>query len=152
MLRAEDIYTALLRGPESVAAGNHGEVNWTSGERSFTAAFEIRANRVWRHGRVFLQCARCSRRATRLYVPTATSWAACRRCWGLTYQSRTQNNYKSGGGGLLAYLGASHRLMAQMQTAGERERRREASSERWAERRDSLRRKGGVNGTQNEPI
>ncbi len=39
-------------------------------------------------------------RATRLYVPTAASWAACRRCWGLTYQSRTQNNYKDSGGGL----------------------------------------------------
>jgi hypothetical protein len=77
-----------------------------------------------------------------LYVPTATSWAACRRCWGLTYQSRTKNNYKGGGGGLLAYLWASHRFMAQMQTASERERRREASVERRAERRDILRRKG----------
>ena len=101
VFRAEDVYTSLLRGPEPVAAGGHGEVTWTPGERSFTAAFEIRANRVWRHGRVFLQCPQCSRRVTRLYVPTATAWAACRRCWGLTYQSRTQNNYKDSGGGLL---------------------------------------------------
>ena len=141
LLRAENLYTSLLRGPESVSAGDHGEVTWTLGGRLFTVAFEIRANRVWRHGRVFLQCSRCSRRATRLYVPTATAWAACRRCWGLTYQSRTQNNYKDRGGGLLAHLGVSHRLMAQMQTAGRRKRRRAASIERWAERRDILQRK-----------
>lgn len=142
MLRAEDVYTSLLRGPEPVAAGVHGEVAWTLvGGRSFTVAFELRANGVRRYGRVFLQCSRCSRRATRLYVPTATAWAACRRCWGLTYQSRPQNNYKDGAGGLLAHLGVSHRLMAQVQTAGKRERRREASIERWAERRDILTRK-----------
>jgi len=142
VLRAENVYTSLLRGSEPVAAGDRGEVAWTlPGDRSFTVAFEIRANSVWRHGRVFLQCSQCSRRATRLYVPTATSWAACRRCWGLTYRSRTQNNYKDGAGGLLAHLGVSHRLMAQMQTAGRRKRRLEASIERWAERRDILTRK-----------
>ena len=123
VFRAEDVYTLLLRGPEPVEAGGHGEVTWTPGERSFTAAFEIRANRVWRHGRVFLQCPRCSRRATRLYVPTATSWAACRRCWGLTYQSRTQNNYKDGGG-VFGLVGMGHRFMAHIQTEHARDRRR----------------------------
>ena len=141
VLRAEDVYTSLLRGPEPVAAGEHGEVAWTLGERSFTVAFEIRANRVWRHGRVFLRCPQCSRRATRLYVPTATAWAACRRCWGLTYQSRTQNNYKDGGGGMFAIVGMGHRFMAHMQTEHERDRRWEASIERWAVRRDILKRK-----------
>ena len=141
MLRAEDVYTSLLRGPEPVSAGEHGEVTWTLDERSFTVAFEIRANSVWRHGRVFLQCPQCWRRATRLYVPTATAWAACRRCWGLTYQSRTQNNYKDGGGGVFAHVGMGHRFMAQLQTERERERRREASIVRWAERRDILTRK-----------
>jgi len=141
VLRAEDVYTTLLRGSEPVAAGGHGDVIWTPGGRSFTVDFEIRANRVWRHGRMFLQCPRCSRRATRLYVPTVTAWAACRRCWGLTYQSRTQNNYKDGGGGVFGLVGMGHRFMARIQTAHARERRREASLERWAERRDILTRK-----------
>ena len=139
VLRAENVYTSLLRGSEPVAAGDCGEVAWTlPGDRSFTVAFEIRANSVWRHGRVFLRCSRCSRRATRLYVPTATSWAACRRCWGLTYQSRTQNNYKDSGGGLLGLAGMGHRFMAQIQTEHARDRQLEASIERWAERRDIL--------------
>jgi len=76
-----------------------------------------------------------------LYLPTDTAWLACRQCWGLTYPSRTHNNYRDGGGGLLACLGASHRIMAQMQTESECDRRREASIERWAERRDILTRK-----------
>jgi len=139
VLRAEDVYTSLLRGPEPVAAGGHGKVTWTPGARSFTADFEIHENRVWRHGRVFLRCSRCSRLATRLYVPTETAWLACRRCWGLTYQSRTQNNYK--GGGDRFGIGSSHRFMAQMQTYHERERRYVACVERWSERRDILKRK-----------
>jgi len=141
VLRAEDVYTSMLRGPEPVAAGSHGNLTWAPGGRSFTADFEIRENRLWRHGRVFLRCSRCSRLATRLYLPTDTAWLACRQCWGLTYPSRTHNNYRDGGGGLLACLGASHRIMAQMQTESERDRRREASIERWAERRDIVRRK-----------
>ena len=33
-------------------------------------------------------------RATRLYAPVAGLQPRCRTCWGLTYQSRQQNNYK----------------------------------------------------------
>ncbi len=148
VLRAEDLYTSLLSGSEPVAAGGHGEATWTVGERSFEVAFEVRANRVWRYGRVFLQCSRCSRRATRIYVPTAASWAACRRCWGLTYQSRTQNNYKDRGGGILAFLGASHRSMAYIQTEHARERRREASIERWADAGPGAHRSEGPDATR----
>jgi hypothetical protein len=141
--REVNVYTSLLRGPEPV--GGHGEVTWTPGGRAGGRSRPI--SRFARTacggmGRVFLRWSRCSHLATRLYVPTATSWAACRRCWGLTYQSRTQNNYKDGGGGWRpAYLGGSHRFMAHRQTESERERRREASSARWAERRDILKRK-----------
>ena len=138
VLCAENVYTFLLRGPEPVAVGRQGQVTWTPGGRSFTADFEIRANSVWRHGRVFLRCSRCLRLATRLYVPTETAWLACRRCWGLTYQSRTQNNYKDGTA--CAGLSFSHRSMAQVQTSHEREWRHAACVERWAERRNLLNR------------
>ncbi len=138
VLCAEHVYTFLLRGPEPVEAGGRGKVTWTPDGWSFTADFEIRANSVWRHGRVFLRCSRCSRLATRLYVPTETAWLACRRCWGLTYQSRTQNNYKDGTA--CAGLPFSHRSMAQVQTYHERRRRHAACVERWAERRKLLNR------------
>jgi hypothetical protein len=75
-----------------------------------------------------------------LYVPTETAWLACRRCWGLTYQSRTQNNYKDSTA--CAGLSFSHRSIAQMQTSHERERRHAACVERWAERRKLLKRTG----------
>jgi hypothetical protein len=45
--------------------------------------------------------------ATRLYLPTDHAWLACRRCWGLTYHSRTKNNYRELRGksrGVLAFL------------------------------------------------
>ena len=35
-------------------------------------------------------------RATRLYLPTADTPAWCRRCWGLSYDSR-KGNYRTGG-------------------------------------------------------
>jgi hypothetical protein len=93
-------------------------------------------NAVWRFGRLFLRCPRCDRLATRIYVPTAESWAACRQCWGLTYESRQQRNYK--GGGMFAYAGITSRAVAECTTLSDRERRAEASAERYAERRSIL--------------
>lgn len=99
VLRAEDVYTRLLRDdPSKVAPGRRGTLEWTldDGSRSASVAigFELRANAVWRFGRVFLTCPRCRGLATRIYVPTSDAWAACRRWWALTYESRREN-YKS---------------------------------------------------------
>jgi hypothetical protein len=35
-----------------------------------------------------------SRRRPRLYLPRVDLDLACRRCWGLTYESRSRRNYK----------------------------------------------------------
>ena len=87
--------TALLKdGTRPIAPGGRGTAIYSLGARQLSAAWTIRANAVWRRGRVFLTCDHCNRNSTRLYVPTRDSWLACRRCWGLTYTSRTLHNYK----------------------------------------------------------
>jgi hypothetical protein len=86
-------------------------------------------------GRLFLRCPKCGRLATRIYVPTAETPAACRRCWGLTYESRQERNYKAGRSFLAGYsLGD----LSHWQTWSARERRAEAAAERYAERREIL--------------
>ncbi len=82
----------------------------------------------WRLGRAFFRCSRCHRLATRLYLPLADSWPACRRCWGLTYASRRANYNVTG---FLWMLGS----FAAAETVSARERRREAAAARYAERR-----------------
>jgi len=73
--------------------------------------------------------------ATRLYVPTEGAGAACRRCWGLTYESRQERNYKPRG----SFLGfMTLRMSAQLCTLTSRERRAEAAAKRYAERREIL--------------
>jgi hypothetical protein len=123
-LTAEGVYTGLLRDDATRArAGARGTVEWTvrsrSGcSRSFPADWELRANAVWRHGRLFFRCPRCTRLATRLYVPCEDSGAACRRCWGLTYESRREN-YKSAPSFLPCYsLGQMARSLADVECAG----------------------------------
>lgn len=135
--KAEDLYTAMTRRGHEIGPGSWGSVKWRFGDTEVNADWEIRDNHVWRHGRTFFRCGRCGRLATRLYMalPAVPAWFACRRCLGLTYASRTTNNYKDrsflGFGG----LGLTHRRSAQIITHGERERRREASLARQAERR-----------------
>ena len=98
-IRAEDVYTALLRHDAAkVRAGVRGSVTNKLEGRDVTADWEIRQNAVWRRGRVFLECPRCCRRSTRLYLPLEDSWLACRRCLGLTYNSRALLNYKDSRG------------------------------------------------------
>jgi len=93
MVRAEDVYTALLRDDVTkMRPGARGSVTFTLEKRVVTSDWEIRQNAVWRRGRVFLECPKCRRRCTRLYLPLTDSWRACRRCWGLTYNSRTLLN------------------------------------------------------------
>ena len=144
-LRAEDAYTCLLReNAARVRPGERGSARWTvsnsSGESaSFSADWELRANSVWRHGRLFFRCPKCSRLATRLYVPRVDLGGACRRCWGLTYESRQERNYK----GRPSFLpGHSLGDLAHWLTWSAREARAEASAERYAERREILKRGG----------
>lgn len=145
-LRAEDNYTALLRDDATaVKPGARGTVTWTIGSgaesRSVSVGWEIRANGVWRRGRVFLACPRCDRRCTRLYLPLRDSWLACRRCWGLTYASRTLQNYKDslyGRGAFARMFRTSQRDWALLATHEKSKERREASLQRWAKRKRYL--------------
>src|SRR5512143_2993002 len=74
-LRAEDVYTGLLRDDAARARpGARGVLWWTlSGEHTAEVGWEFRANAVWRFGRVFLTCPACNRRATRIYLPVEDS-------------------------------------------------------------------------------
>lgn len=140
VLRAEDAYTGLLRDDAARARpGARGSVEWTVRSRSgrsasLSADWELRANAVWRHGRLFFRCPRCTRPATRLYVPCEDTGAACRRCWGLTYESRQERNYKAG----RSFLGMALGSVAHSLTDTARTLRAEASAERYAERREIL--------------
>ncbi len=145
VFRAEELYTALLKdNAASVRPGGQGSVRYTVEGREVTASWEIRPNAVWRRGRVFLQCPRCSRRATRLYLPLADSWLACRTCWGLSYNSRALQNYKNslwGRGPIARMFGTSQRDWALLATYDKRREQLERSRNRWSERRDLLARK-----------
>jgi hypothetical protein len=137
VLKAEDVYTDLLRdNPAGTRPGRHGDLDWRlPGREPIRVDWELRANAVWRFGRAFLTCPKCSRPATRIYVPTVDASAACRRCWGLTYESRRENYKRSG-----SVLGMSHRVHAHLFTWSARETRAAAAAERYAERREILRR------------
>ena len=142
VLRAEEVYTALLRDDASrVRPGATGTSTYTVEGREFNASWEVRQNAVWKRGRVFLQCPRCDTRCTRLYLPLCDSWLACRRCWGLTYASQTLQNYKDspwGRGEFARMFGTSQRDWAFLTTYEKRTERLEASRERWGKRRRYL--------------
>jgi hypothetical protein len=132
ILSAESLYTGLLRDDWSKARpGACGYFEWTlPGCRSLSINWELRANAVWRFGRLFLRCPRCERLATRIYVPAANLWPACRQCWGLTYESRQRRNYR----------GNSAYSLAHWLTLSAREDRAAAAAQRYAERRAILKR------------
>src|SRR5687768_14370535 len=143
VLRAEDLYTELLKDKaDSVRPGAAGSFSCTIGGRNHTAGWEIRQNAVWTRGRVFLRCPRCMLRCTRLYLPLETSYLACRRCWGLTYTSRTLQNYKNTpwGRGVFARMFGTSRDWASLATYEKRQELRERSKCRWEGRRGYLRR------------
>ena len=137
-LRAEDVYTGLLRDDAKRARpGARGVLSWTlAGEHTFEVAWELRANTVWRFGRVFLTCPACNRRATRIYVPGESFPARCRRCWGLSYESRQRRNYKAGRSRWGVILSPLTYAMCRAEDA--REARSAASLKRYAERREIL--------------
>lgn len=141
ILRAESVYTELLReGSAATDADAPKALDWKIDGNSHRISFEWRANAVWQFGRVFLVCGRCERRATRLYVPAAGAMPACRRCWGLTYESREHANYKDAG--RFSALGLTHRNMAACATWHQQESRAEAAVVRQAERRLILKGRG----------
>ena len=140
-LRAEDVYTGLLRDDSKRARpGARGVLSWTlSAEHTVEVAWELRANAVWRFGRVFLTCPACNRRATRIYIPGENFPARCRRCFGLTYESRQERNDKVGRSRTWGVL-FSPLTYAMCRAEDAREARAEASSKRYAERREILKR------------
>ena len=134
VLAVEDIYSDLVRVGKDLRPGTTFNGIATVGERRIPLRVEVRANRVWRTGRLFFVCP-CGRRCTRLYVPVMSQCAsACRRCWGLTYSTRTSRNYKDSGSTLLG-LAVTHRSLAHMQSYFVRERRAVAARWRQTERR-----------------
>ena len=151
VLRAEDVYTSLLkRDARSVCPSAHGGATYAIEGHEFSFQWEVRQNGVWRRGRVFLRCPRCSLRCTRLYMPLEDSWVACRRCWGLTYASRTLQNYKEslwGRGALARMFGTTQRDWAFSATYDNRKERRQKSRNRWAQRRRYLKRARALTAT-----
>ena len=142
VLRAEDVYTALLqRDAAMVAPGAKGTATYIIEGREFTTSWEVRQNAVWRRGRLFLRCELCRLACTRQYIPLEQSKLACRRCWGLTYPSKTRQNYKDtlwGRGSIARMFGTSQRDWAYQWTDDRREERRAASEARWKARRTIL--------------
>jgi hypothetical protein len=108
-----------------------GRVN----SRTFDVGWRVRPNCIWKYGRVFLVCGTCGRLATRLYVPTPAASAACRTCWGLTFESRTLYNYKDVGV-LKEELGLTARNLAWLDTSRRRTALRRAARDRAARRRE----------------
>jgi hypothetical protein len=143
IIRAEDCYTALLHSCRKDATpGLRASLNWVIGGRGLSADCEVRPNKIWRIGRLFLICPRCHKRCTRLYLPLEASWLACRRCWGLTYNSRTLSNYKDtlwGRGAFAKVFGTSQRDWAYEATSERRKTRSEAARVRAAGRRRLVR-------------
>jgi hypothetical protein len=74
VLKAEDWYAAILLDDAArLGPGSHGSGTVTLNGRQHIARWEVRANAVWRRGRVFLLCGQCLRRCTRLYLPSQTA-------------------------------------------------------------------------------
>lgn len=141
-IHAEQLYESLLRDdsrpfplPGTVVQGV-----FTVKDLSIPFKGEVTANYVWRLGRIFLLCPNCKGRCTRLYLPTLTlGGAACRRCLGLTYRSRTRRNYKARVvGGILASLGWTYRDDAQLEASRDAEARARVRFQRWDARKAVL--------------
>jgi hypothetical protein len=132
VLKAELVYERMLRDGVKVSPGERMVLRWQPDGSA--GVWEIKAelvpNRVWHHGRLFIRCARCDRRATRLYVPVVGCDPRCRKCWGLSYQSQSWSYRPS------ALFGAHS--AAAVTTILARRERRQASRLRYAARRKAL--------------
>jgi hypothetical protein len=131
-LASELVYDRLLGDGAPIAPGWRGVLTWTPGPptgRTWGVTAEVRPNAVWRSGRVFLRCPRCQERVTRVYLPTVHADPRCRRCWGLSYESRSWS-YKPTG-----LLGPLLGPVAYATTGVRREERLAVSRARYAARR-----------------
>jgi hypothetical protein len=91
-LRAEEVYRVLIAEClDELRPEGRGTVTWRVSSNAHVVAWCVRRNLLWRHGRVFLLCPRCAARVARVYVPVESAAAACRRCWGLSYVSRSRH-------------------------------------------------------------
>lgn len=134
MLKAEDAYTVILREePSRAHPGATGAVTVFGQE----VEWEIRDNRIWRFGRLFLRCPVCDRPATRVYLPLLGAGLACRLCWGLSYRSRRNSYRRTGWSAVLGTIGAS-------ETGFARSARRKAAQARQNARRAILGRQTGA--------
>jgi len=133
VLPVESVYTDLLRVGKRLRPGVTVTGVATIGGRDFPVRVEVRPNRVWRSGRLFFVCG-CGRRCTRLYLPAAALCVlACRRCYGLSYGSRTLRNYKDSGP-IVFGVRLTHRMVARLQAARIRRERSVAARRRQVER------------------
>jgi hypothetical protein len=141
VLTAEAVYAALIG--DDARAVHPGATGHVSGVGGVTATWEVRPNRVWRRGRLFLRCNGCQRLCARVYQPVEGEAFACRSCWGLTYPSRLFNyrNKPVGRGPFGQAMGITQRQLALVTTARNRRERRARSRERWAARRAALSRR-----------
>jgi hypothetical protein len=147
ILFAESVYTALIKeaakGEKRLRPGSQGTVAFEIANRRLEATWLVKANAIWRFGRVFFQCSRCGGLCTRLYLPLADSQLGCRQCYGLSYISRTLQNYKDsiwGRGPFAGLLGTTQRDWAYMTTNERRKERRAKRAERQELRRRFVRR------------
>jgi hypothetical protein len=91
-LRAEEVYRVLIAEClDELRPEGRGTVTWRASGHAHVVAWCVRRNLLWRHGRVFLLCPRCAARVARVYVPVESAAAACRRCWGLSYATRSRH-------------------------------------------------------------
>ncbi len=97
VLTAELVYDWLL-DRDVCAPGWSGTVLCRASGIPLRCRVVVLPNALWKAGRVFLICDLCNRRCTRLYQPTTALPLACRRCWGLTYDSTQKGNYKLAAG------------------------------------------------------
>lgn len=107
VLKAEHVYDELLL--KGICRPGWRGTIWVDvhgGRPACPLVADVRPNAIWRAGRVFVRCPRCEYWATRLYVPVAGVDLRCRRCWGLSYESRSRT-YGLRGTSLLASLRAS---------------------------------------------
>jgi hypothetical protein len=135
------LHGAAPRGRQSCGSWRPWNDDLEVGRRGGYAGWEVRQNAVWRRGRVFLGCPRCGCRCTRVYIPLEDSSPACRRCWGLSYESRQLQNYKNstwGRGALARMFGTTQRDWAYQATADRREQRRQLARDRAYERARNL--------------
>jgi len=145
VVRAEDLYTALIKEAAKgrrLAPGCAGTVGYKFQGRSVSANWEVRANPLWRFGRVFFRCSRCGELSTRLYLPLPESDFGCRRCWGLSYASKSLQNYKDsiwGRGPFAGLFGTTQRDWAYMTTNESRKARQAKRAQRQELRRRFVR-------------